>query len=178
MPHGIPCHQLGAEERDTCPLKLNAEFHLFWCPFRLGFSGSTRSSSRAKLNLKFPWSCFISFLTIRRAISYRFILLNPPPRSTCSFIFFLTIPTLYRFILLNPPSTIYLECDLHARPWNLDYKKTGRVRHSRRRKAVVMEERRIKAMRDQPCPADTAEGAEIVVLYQLKFSCLVELLWM
>ncbi|KAF2557889.1 hypothetical protein F2Q68_00014614 [Brassica cretica] len=73
------------------------------------------------------------------------------------------------FILLNPPSTIYLECDLHARPWNLDYKKTGRVRHSRRRKAVATEERRIKAMRDQPCPlhvpvkffllfkADTAE---------------------
>ncbi|CAN6881699.1 unnamed protein product [Brassica oleracea] len=71
MPSGIPCHQLGAEERDT-------------------------------------------------------------------------------FILLNPPSTIHLECDLHARPWNLDYKKTGRVRHSRRRKAVATEERRIKAMRDQP----------------------------
>ncbi|CAF2248147.1 unnamed protein product, partial [Brassica napus] len=81
--------------------------------------------------------CFISFLTIRRAISYRFIFLNPPP-------------TFYLFILLNPPSTIYLECDLHARPWNLDYKKTGRVRHSRRRKAVATEERRIKAMRDQP----------------------------
>ncbi|WZZ59126.1 hypothetical protein YC2023_059233 [Brassica napus] len=33
-----PCHQLGAKECDTCPLKLNAEFHLFWCPFHLGFS--------------------------------------------------------------------------------------------------------------------------------------------
>ncbi|CAF1719212.1 unnamed protein product [Brassica napus] len=31
--------------------------------------------------------------------------------------------------------------------------KTGRVRHSRRRKAVATEERRIKAIRDQPCPA-------------------------
>ncbi|CAN6855288.1 unnamed protein product [Brassica oleracea] len=30
--------------------------------------------------------------------------------------------------------------------------KTGRVRQSRRRKAVATEERRIKAMRDQPCP--------------------------
>ncbi|KAF3498662.1 hypothetical protein DY000_02054364 [Brassica cretica] len=50
---------------------------------------------------------------------------------------------------------------------------TGRVRYSRRRKAVATEERRIKAMRDQPCPlpvpvkffllfkADTAEGAEM-----------------
>uniref|UniRef100_A0A0D3DN07 Uncharacterized protein n=1 Tax=Brassica oleracea var. oleracea TaxID=109376 RepID=A0A0D3DN07_BRAOL len=83
--------------------------------------------SRANLNLRFPWRCFIFFLTIREAISYR-------------------------FICLNPPSTIYLECDLHARPWNLDYKKTGRVRYSRRRKAVATEERRIKAMRDQPCP--------------------------
>ncbi|KAF2597348.1 hypothetical protein F2Q68_00010673 [Brassica cretica] len=31
--------------------------------------------------------------------------------------------------------------------------KTGRVRHSRRRKEAATEERRIKAMRDQPCPA-------------------------
>ncbi|CAG7861736.1 unnamed protein product, partial [Brassica rapa] len=30
-------------------------------------------------------------------------------------------------------------------------KATGRVRHSRRRKAVATEERRIKAIRDQPC---------------------------
>ncbi|KAH0898949.1 hypothetical protein HID58_048517, partial [Brassica napus] len=84
--------------------------------------------SRANLNLRFLWCCFIFFLTIRETISYRFILLNPPP-------------------------TIYLESDLHARPWNCDYKKTGRVRHNRRRKAVATEERRIKAMRDQPCPA-------------------------
>ena len=116
--------------------------------------------SRANLNLRFLWCCFIFFLTIRETISYRFILLNPPP-------------------------TIYLESDLHARPWNCDYKKvtfpimgtissfhlfklifckmakatiflsdlkTGRVRHNRRRKAVATEERRIKAMRDQPCP--------------------------
>ncbi|KAH0910139.1 hypothetical protein HID58_033460, partial [Brassica napus] len=113
--------------------------------------GSTRSSSRAKLNLRFPWRCFIFFLTIRRAISYRFILLNPP--ST--------------FILLNPPSTIYLECDLHARPWNLDYKKTGRIRHSRRRKAVAMEERRIKEMKDQPCPCSLSSHLQATGLYVL-----------
>ncbi|CAN6924798.1 unnamed protein product, partial [Brassica oleracea] len=35
--------------------------------------------SRANLNLRFPWRCFIFFITIRGAISYRFILLNPPP---------------------------------------------------------------------------------------------------
>ncbi|KAH0915738.1 hypothetical protein HID58_030184, partial [Brassica napus] len=113
--------------------------------------GSTRSSLRAKLNLRFPWRCFISFLTIRRAISYRFIFLNPPPT----------------FILLNPPSTIYLECDLHARPWNLDYKKTGRVRHSRRRKAVATEERRIKAMRDQPCPCSLSSHLQATGFYVL-----------
>ncbi|CAN7126569.1 unnamed protein product [Brassica rapa subsp. narinosa] len=45
--------------------------------------------------------------------------------------------------------------------------KTGRVRHSRRRKAVATEERRIKAIRDQPCPFE--EG--MVVYWIVEDGC-------
>ncbi|KAH0917326.1 hypothetical protein HID58_024986, partial [Brassica napus] len=44
---------------------------------------------------------------------------------------------------------------------------TGRVRHSRRRKAVATEERRIKAIRDQPCPVKLARQRNHIFLNQV-----------